>query len=238
MTIDPHDQIANKMASYRAALHLPGSTQFVFGSGPVPPKAVILGGNPDSASASAQMPFYGMSGQLMTGFMERAGLWREDCYLTYLVKFQPDRGGDGRAAEWRNASWPFLKRELKIISKAAEKLMVSVPPLLVMGTGPAVMLWGPDAARFRSGLIRKVMIGKYQWTALLTLDISAAVASGTVKAEMTDNFVTLAGLASGAIVPDLACGAIVPDLGTTPYAPPAVPRGHSSLDLPKPEPLG
>jgi uracil-DNA glycosylase family 4 len=203
MTIDPHDQIANKMAGYREALCLSGSTRFVFGSGPVPPKAVILGGNPDGASASAGLPFYGVAGQMLTGFMERAGLWREDCYLTYLIKFQPDStmgGGPGRAAEWRNASWPFLKKELKVIGKAHMELADGQKPcrlMMVMGTGPAVMLWGPDAAQFRSGLIRKVMIGKQEWTALLTLDISAAVSNGAAKAEIADNFVTLGGLANG-----------------------------------------
>jgi uracil-DNA glycosylase family 4 len=200
MTIDPHDQIANKMAGYRAAHGFHEDVRLVPGAGPVPPKAVILGGNPDGASVSAGLPFYGMAGQMLTGFMDRAGLWRDDCYLTYGLKFQPGTGGvpaAGLAAEWRAASWPFLRKELKVIGKACEHDMVSLPVMMVMGTGPALMLWGPNAVHMVSGTTGKVFIGKQEWRTVLTLDISAAVTSGYVKDEMRSNFEVLARLANG-----------------------------------------
>lgn len=202
MTIDAHDLIASKMIGYRGKLGVPDTTPCVFGSGPVPASAVILGGNPDGSSVSAKLPFYGLAGQMLTGFLLGAGLEREQFYLTYAIKFQPERGGTGRAAELREAAWPFLKKELKVIGKEAESLMVSLPVMLVMGQTPALMLWGQAGARLTSGAIRTAKIGKQVWTCLVTTDIAEATA-GRVKAAMAEDFTTLAGLIDGSIKPDL-----------------------------------
>jgi hypothetical protein len=213
MAIDPHDQIAAKMIGYRGKLGIPDTTPCVFGSGPIPAPAVILGGNPDGASVSARLPFQGVAGQLLTGMMTSAGLAFEDFYRTYAIKFQPASGGEGTAAALRAAAWPFLKKELKVIGKAqGSGSTISVVPgttenaamadwtpapcrlMMVMGMTPALMLFGPDAMKMTSGDSPYVMIGKQQWRAVISLDPGDAVSSGVVKAEMNANFRLLAAL--------------------------------------------
>jgi hypothetical protein len=233
MTIDAHDLIASKMIGYRGKLGIPDTTPCVFGSGPILPAAVILGGNPDGSSVSAKSPFYGLAGQMLTGMMTAAGLERESFWLTYAIKLQPTMGGAGRAAELREAAWPFLKKELKVIGRTAEggSTVSAIPGtienatvaqwsttspcrlMLVMGQTPALMLWpGRATLPLASGTIRPAKIGKQVWTCLVTTDISEA-SSGRVKAAMADDFRTLAGLISGAIKPDLGS---IPDAARPP----------------------
>jgi hypothetical protein len=214
--IEPHDQIAAKMIGYRAKLGIPDTTPCVFGSGPIPPKAVILGGNPDGASVSVRFPFMGVAGQLLAGMMTSAGLAFGDFYRTYAIKFQPASGGEGTAAALRAAAWPFLKKELKVIGKAqGSGSTISVVPgttynatiadwtpapcrlMMVMGMTPALMLFGPDAMKMTSGDSPYVMIGKQTWNCLITTDIADAVGSGAVKAAMREDFVTLAQMVNG-----------------------------------------
>jgi uracil-DNA glycosylase family 4 len=233
--IEPHDLIASKMIGYRGKLGIPDNTQCVFGSGPIPPKAVILGGNPDGASVSARFPFMGVAGQLLAGMMTSAGLAFGDFYRTYAIKFQPASSGEGTAAALRAAAWPFLKKELKVIGRQPMERVIgsvtadmpAVPAcrlMMVMGMTPALMLFGPDAMKMTSGDSPYVMIGKQQWRAVISLDPGDAVSSGTVKAEMNANFRLLAALINHP--------AALPAEG---LSIPLVPRGHSSLDLPKPE---
>jgi uracil-DNA glycosylase family 4 len=222
--IEPHDLIASKMIGYRGKLGIPDTTPCVFGSGPIPPKAVLLGGNPDGASVSARFPFGGVAGQLLAGMMANAGLAFEDFYRTYAIKFQPPSGGEGTAAALRAAAWPFLKKELKVIGRESEGFMVHYPFLMVMGMTPALMLFGPDAMKMTSGLITTAKIGKQEWHCLITTDIADAVSSGAAKAAMREDFAMLAQMITGTVT--------LPAEGRSV---PLVPRGHSSLDLPKPE---
>jgi uracil-DNA glycosylase family 4 len=203
--IEPHDFIASKMIGYRGKLGIPDTTPCVFGSGPIPPKAVILGGNPDGASVSAQFPFMRVAGQLLAGMMTSAGLAFGDFYRTYAIKFQPFSTADRTAASLREAAWPFLKKELKVIGRVPEiddqgAVYVARPAcrlMMVMGMTPALMLFGPDAMKMTSGLIRPALVGKQEWRCLITTDIADAVGSGAVKAAMREDFVTLAKMVNG-----------------------------------------
>jgi uracil-DNA glycosylase family 4 len=203
--IEPHDQIAAKMIGYRGKLGIPDTTPCVFGTGPIPPKAVLLGGNPDGASVSARLPFMGVARQLLTGMMTSAWLAFEDFYRTYAIKFQPTSGGEGTAAALRAAAWPFLKKELKVIGRVPEiddqgAVYVARPAcrlMMVMGMTPALMLFGPDAMKMTSGLVTMAKIGKQEWRCLITTDIADAVSSGRAKNAMREDFVTLAQMVNG-----------------------------------------
>jgi uracil-DNA glycosylase family 4 len=196
----PQTEIMRKMIGYRAALDLPEDAPCVFGSGPVPPVAVVLGGMPDAASESARMPFMGMAGQLLGGMISGAGLEETGLYKTYVVKHRVTRAGN--VAEVRKAAWPFLKKELKIIGKPQfeEGAATGLPGcriLIALGETPLLMLAGREGLRKIDGTVFPVMIGKQEWTVLASFDPEQMVRNSMLKRGGHQHFRVLAGLING-----------------------------------------
>jgi uracil-DNA glycosylase family 4 len=61
----------------------------VRGSGPTPAPACLIGEAPGAKESQTGQCFVGKSGQEMDRYLWRAGLPREECYVTNLVKLQP-----------------------------------------------------------------------------------------------------------------------------------------------------
>jgi uracil-DNA glycosylase len=61
----------------------------VLGYGPKPCKVMIIGEAPGAEEVTHKRPFVGASGSLLTSMCVAAGLNREECYVTNVVKVQP-----------------------------------------------------------------------------------------------------------------------------------------------------
>ena len=61
----------------------------VFGVGPLNPKVCIVGESPGVNEIKQRTPFVGQSGRLLNRALERAGLRRDECYITNILKEQP-----------------------------------------------------------------------------------------------------------------------------------------------------
>jgi len=59
------------------------------GIGPIGAKLAIVGEAPGYEEDKAGRPFVGPSGELLDGLLREAGINRNDCYLTNVVKFRP-----------------------------------------------------------------------------------------------------------------------------------------------------
>lgn len=61
---------------------------YVAGCGPYNPKLLIIGDFPDKASTEAGIPFSGPSGHMLNEMLSIAGIDRNECWLTYVSKYQ------------------------------------------------------------------------------------------------------------------------------------------------------
>lgn len=116
------------------------ATQTVFGEGPRNAEIVFIGEQPGDQEDRAGHPFVGPAGQLLNRALEEAGIDREKCYVTNVVKhFKWEPRGKRRLHQTPNARdvaacRPWMEAELSIIK----------PSILVcLGATAAKAIFGP-----------------------------------------------------------------------------------------------
>jgi len=118
------------------------ATQTVFGEGPVPARWMLVGEQPGDREDREGRPFVGPAGRILDEVLTRAGIDREDVFITNVVKHfrwrpapgskrrlheRPDRGEIG-------ACLPWVETELRLVSPEA---------LVLLGATAAQSLVGP-----------------------------------------------------------------------------------------------
>jgi uracil-DNA glycosylase len=123
----------------RCELH-ENATQTVFGKGPAAAELVLVGEQPGDREDLEGRPFVGPAGRVLDEALERAGVQREDVYLTNAVKHFKwrERGKrrlhDTPRAPELNACRPWRESELAAIQPSA---------VLALGAVAARSLFGP-----------------------------------------------------------------------------------------------
>ena len=109
--------------------------QFVWGFGSPDSKVILIGEAPGKDEVIQGRPFVGKAGQMLTDFLNGAGLNREDLFITNTMKYRLSREGvrpgtlANRPAK-RNEilfSCEYLKREIEIIEPKAVVTLGNVP---------------------------------------------------------------------------------------------------------------
>ncbi len=115
------DELRDRAAACTACeLHAVG-TQTVFGSGREGAAIVLAGEQPGDKEDVEGEPFVGPAGKLLDGTLERAGVSRDDAYVTNVVKhFRFQRQGKRRihqtpGVEHVRACLPWLRAELDAV---------------------------------------------------------------------------------------------------------------------------
>jgi len=119
----------NKKYSEQPELLIDGAKRLVFGDGPEDAKIMLLGEAPGKDEDACGLPFQGKAGQLLNTLLERAGLAREDCYITNVVKARPTKGGFGRANR------PPTKEEVAQHHNWLKEEIMSVKPTVIVTMG-------------------------------------------------------------------------------------------------------
>lgn len=70
---------------------------FVYGMGPEQPKLMLVGEAPGETEIHNGIPFSGRAGKELMKFLERAGVSREEAYITSAVRSRPYKWGEKRA---------------------------------------------------------------------------------------------------------------------------------------------
>ena len=94
------------------------ATMLVPGTGPLQPRAAVVGEAPGTVEDRCGVPFVGPSGQLLDRLLAVAGLQRHGVWITNLVKYLPiTRAGEIRRPYRREtqAAIRYLKWELHIL---------------------------------------------------------------------------------------------------------------------------
>lgn len=92
-----------------------GSTQLVMGHGNPNAEIVFIGEAPGKNEDLQGIPFVGAAGKLLDEMLHRSNIQRADVYITNIVKYRPPNNRDPLPEE-KKAFWPYLLRELKVIS--------------------------------------------------------------------------------------------------------------------------
>ena len=117
------------------------ATQTVFGEGPKNARLMLLGEQPGDQEDLAGKPFVGPAGKLLERALEKAGINREEVYVTNTVKhFKWEPRGKRRIHQKPNsreiaACRPWLEAELRLVR----------PEVLVcLGATAAQSVFGPS----------------------------------------------------------------------------------------------
>jgi len=100
-------------------------TQVVFGEGPVPARLMLVGEGPGADEDRIGRPFVGRAGKLLDDVLARAGIRREDAWVTNIVRCRPTRatraGVRNRAprAHQIRACDLWMTQELRFVSPSA-----------------------------------------------------------------------------------------------------------------------
>lgn len=95
-----------------------GATQLVMGEGNSNAEIVFIGEAPGKKEDELGLPFVGAAGKFLNEMLERAGLSRQDVYITNVVKYRPPNNRDPSPEE-KAAFLPYLLQQLEIINPKA-----------------------------------------------------------------------------------------------------------------------
>jgi DNA polymerase len=93
-------------------------TQTVFGEGDANAALVFVGEGPGQNEDETGRPFCGRAGDLLTSMIGAMGLSRDDVFICNVVKCRPPQNRNPMSDEVE-ACWPYLMRQLQIISPKA-----------------------------------------------------------------------------------------------------------------------
>ena len=122
------------------------ATQTVFGAGPVPARLMLVGEQPGDREDLDGHPFVGPAGRILSDAMERAGLVREEAFLTNVVKhfrWRPSPGGKRRLHERPTranvaACLPWVERELELVRPEVLVALGATAAEALIGKGVSV----------------------------------------------------------------------------------------------------
>lgn len=118
--------------------------KFVYGEGPENAYVMFVGEAPGRMEASIGRPFCGLSGMELNRYLlMQAGLRRNDCYITNLVKYRPDEENSDPTPEDIERDSPILLEEISHIK-----------PKVICPVGRIATEWflGPISMEFVYGL--------------------------------------------------------------------------------------
>lgn len=110
---------------------------FVPGAGPLDARLVIVGEAPGADEVTEGEPFVGNAGRRLDSFLAAAGIDREECYLTNVVKVRPPGNRDPRVGEV--GAWlPVLDAELDRIDPAVVLTLGNAATRAVLDTDAGI----------------------------------------------------------------------------------------------------
>lgn len=117
-----------------------GATQAVIGEGPPTAQMMLVGEQPGDREDEAGHPFVGPAGRILDEALERAGIARDDVYVTNAVKhFRYRMRGKRRIHQkpdrWHvRACFPWLEAELALVRPEALVLLGATAAQALLGS--------------------------------------------------------------------------------------------------------
>lgn len=142
MTSRPDLETLRRAAGSCTSCELHGpATRTVFGKGPSSAWLVLVGEQPGDREDLAGEPFVGPAGRLLDAALERAGIDRDEVYVTNAVKhFRFERSGNRRlhktpAVAHIRACRPWLDGELRAVRPSVVGVLGATAGKALLGPG-------------------------------------------------------------------------------------------------------
>ncbi|MCA9335104.1 uracil-DNA glycosylase [Candidatus Saccharibacteria bacterium] len=158
------------------------ATQLVMGEGNVDAAIVLIGEAPGKKEDERGVPFVGAAGKFLNEMLLRAGMERNDVYITNIVKYRPPKNRDPSPEE-KAAFLPYLLEQLRIIQ-----------PSIVITLGRHSMEYFLPNARI-SDVHGQVIQTEFQGQAMTVVPLyhpAAALYNGSMRQVLIDDFVHIA----------------------------------------------
>jgi DNA polymerase len=163
------------------------ATRLVFGSGNPNAEIVVIGEAPGKQEDISGEPFVGASGKFLNEMLARAGLKRDDIYITNIVKYRPPNNRDPTSDE-KNEFWPYLLRQLEIIK----------PKIIVTLGRHSGMAFIPELVISRDhGVQRPIRLGTVDYTVIPLYHPAAALYNGSMRQVLMSDFESMVDLTKG-----------------------------------------
>ena len=131
------DDIAAAMAGCRLCTLGDTRTNIVFGSGNAHARVMLIGEAPGRNEDETGSPFVGAAGGKLDGFLECAGLARDEVYIANVLKCRPPSNRDPKPQEI-TACAPFLREQIRSIWPDAIVCLGNFASQFVLRTGKGV----------------------------------------------------------------------------------------------------
>lgn len=117
------DQLANKVRACQQCALRASCTQVVFGEGAGSARLLCIGEGPGADEDHLGRPFVGRAGQLLDRILAVSGFDRgRNCYIANVVKCRPP-GNRAPLPEEREACWPNLRAQIRLLRPAIVVLL-------------------------------------------------------------------------------------------------------------------
>lgn len=167
-------KLRKSVSECRACNLWEGATQAVMGEGPRHAELMLVGETPGNREDLDGHPFVGPAGGVLDRGLKRAGISRDDVYLTNAVKhFRYKLKGKRRIHQtpdrWQvKACLPWLEAEIKVVRPRALVCMGLVAGQALLG--PEVRIGRDRGKRFESDLAELVTLTTHPSAILRTDD--------------------------------------------------------------------
>jgi uracil-DNA glycosylase len=108
------EDIRNEVVACRRCPLCSGRTNVVFGVGNPRARLMFVGEGPGAEEDRQGEPFVGAAGRLLTKWIERIGMVRQDVYIANIVKCRPP-GNRAPLPEEASACLPYLRRQIRAV---------------------------------------------------------------------------------------------------------------------------
>lgn len=142
----------------------------VWGTGHVPGKIMLVGEAPGYYEDQSGSPFVGKAGKHLDGLLAKAGISRDDVYITNRVKCRPPQNRDPMPKE-REACFDWLTAEIEVVQPRA---------VLLLGRTAATMAFPGAVMRDIRGVLRSMTVGGHTAAFMATYHPAAALRQGEI----------------------------------------------------------
>lgn len=186
------EEIAEEIRSCKLCpLHL-NRTKAVPGEGNPRTSLMLIGEAPGRTEDQTGRPFVGQAGKILEEALGKAGLKREDVFITNVVKCRPPNNRDPKPDEVR-ACEPYLIKQVKIISPRV---------ILTLGRHSTALVFSWAGLPFRSimavrGRPRRLSIHGLSVMVVPTIHPAASLYNPRLRSLLDEDVLTASRLARG-----------------------------------------
>lgn len=153
--------------------------RFVPGDGVFNPKLILVGEAPGAKEVVEGSPFVGPSGDYLNSLLLAEGFYRDQVWVTNVVKFRPPRNRTPEPEEVE-ASLPLLRREVRLV--AGER---RIPLVGLGGTACRALTGQPISVTRRHGEWYNLKAG---WKLYVSYHPAAGLRNSKIQVAMGEDF--------------------------------------------------